>query len=332
MRALVLFGLAASSLWADFSYTQTTQMTGGALLNMMRSLPVGGGLKDPTTTTHLLKGNRLATITKDTTTVIDLDKETITMIDAGKKTYSVMTFQQMQQALANLQSRMSNNKAPAAKYKVSANATGQTKTIQGQTAKEVVMTMTVEATDQKSGQTGGMDISVDSWMAPVPGYEQIQDFQRRMGQKMGYLFGSGMSQVAAMQPGAGEGFAQVAEEMAKVEGMPVEQITKMGSGSAMPSGPSGQTPQARPSASDAVAGALAGRLGGLGGFGRRKKEEKKEEKTEEPAAAAAPASSGALMEMTSTLTSFSSGAVDGSKFEIPAGFKQVENDLVKRTR
>jgi hypothetical protein len=38
------------------------------------------------------------------------------------------------------------------------------------------------------------------------------------------------------------------------------------------------------------------------------------------------------MELTTELTSFSSGAADSSKFEVPAGFKQVEHDMAKQLK
>ena len=334
LAALALSGLP---LLADFSYTQTSQMTGGMILNVMKGLgPLARGSRDPILTTHLLKGNRMATITKDNTSIIDLDKETITTIDAGKKTYSVVTFAEMKQAMENMMAKSQGKKKADVNFKVSAKATGQTKTINGVTANEVIMTMTAEGTDEKSGQKGGMDITMDNWLAPVAGYEQVRDFQKKMGEKMGYLFGSGMAQMGQMQPETLKGFAQVAEEMAKVDGVPVEQVMKMGgNGTEAGGAPAAQTRPNTPSASEAVAGALAGRLGGLGGFGRRKNNDKKEEKKEEKVAEEAPAASGgsgSLIEMTTTLTSFASGSVDASRFDVPSGYKQVENDMVKRSR
>jgi hypothetical protein len=38
------------------------------------------------------------------------------------------------------------------------------------------------------------------------------------------------------------------------------------------------------------------------------------------------------MEMTMELSGFSSASVDGSRFEIPAGFKQVEPDAMQHRR
>ncbi len=35
------------------------------------------------------------------------------------------------------------------------------------------------------------------------------------------------------------------------------------------------------------------------------------------------------MEMTTELTGFSSAPVDASRFQVPAGFKQVDSDMLK---
>ena len=79
-------------------------------------------------------------------------------------------------------------------------------------------------------------------------------------------------------------------------------------------------------------------FGGFGGFGRKKKQQQEEQSAPPPqqqqAAAAPPPTTsqvppGTLMELTTELTSFSSGAADASKFEVPAGFKQVEHDMQK---
>ena len=70
-------------------------------------------------------------------------------------------------------------------------------------------------------------------------------------------------------------------------------------------------------------------LGGLGGLGRSKKKE--EPKQEQPAAQPSSAP-GVLMEMTTEMSGFSSGPVDSSKFQVPAGFKQVESEILKGLR
>src|SRR5213075_167359 len=102
-------------------------------------------------------------------TIIDLDKESITEIDTAKKQYSVVTFAQMKEAMekmaAQAQARQ-KEKAPVAtnggemNFKVSAKATGQTKTINGVSAREVIMDMVMEASD-KDGNAGAMNITMD---------------------------------------------------------------------------------------------------------------------------------------------------------------------------
>ena len=81
--------------------------------------------------------------------------------------------------------------------------------------------------------------------------------------------------------------------------------------------------------------------GGLGGFGgmRKKKAEQETPPPQAPpptqaAPQAAPTgnASGVLIEMTTELTSLSSGPVDPSKFEVPAGFKKVDSELEKALR
>lgn len=324
-------------LRADFTYQDTTQMTGGSLLTMLKMAgPFARQAREPVVSTHMIKGDRMVTITKDRTTIIDLSKETITEIDNAKKTYSEITFAQMKQAMEDAMSRMQRGKDQKvdAKFNVSAKATGQTKTIQGLTAKELIITMTMEGADKESGQTGGMATTMDTWVAPLRGYDEVKAFHRRMGEKMGYLFGSGMSQMGMTQPDVAKGFAEAAKEMQKLDGTPVQTITKMtGSANGQPVRESTaenqqreQQPQGPPTSTGAAIGRLAG---GLGGFGRKKKDDQQQQTTANPDQQAASSSS-SLIEMTTELTSYSSGPVDASKFEVPAGFKQVESPMMKR--
>jgi hypothetical protein len=364
MRKLVLVALlcwSAALMRADFTYMETTQMTGGSMAAMMQSLgPLAGKAREPIVTTHIVKGSRRASISRNSVTITDLDKETITTIDNDKKTYSVMTFaemkQRMEQGMQRAQGRQGGENVQA-NFKISAKATGQTKNIQGLTAKEMVLTMTTEFADASSGQAGAMDMVNDSWVAPLPGYEEVRDFNRKMAAKMGAMFGSGMQQMAMMGGGRGnmgQSLEEMAKEMQKMDGIPVETLIKMmpAGGAANAAAPpssasntqasgnagtcSADSSSRQPQQSQTAAGALAGALGGrFGGFGRRKKEDEPAPAAQ-PQAGCAPAAAsggnaaggtapgGSLMEMTTLLTSFSPAAADSSKFEVPAGYKQVE--------
>ena len=330
-KLLFVIGLGASSalLHAEFVYQETSQMTGGSMVAMLKMAgPFASKAREPNVSTHMLKGDRMVTLTRDRASVIDLGKETITEIDFGKKTYSVTTFAEMKQAMEDALQRV--QKQPAGDNKVetdlqvSAKATGQTKIVQGLEAKELVVTMAIDGTDEASGQSGSMTTAMDSWVAPVPGYDEVKAFHRRMGEKMGYLFGSGMSQMAVMRPDMAKGFAQAGREMSKLDGMPVQTILKMTGAGQAPDSPN--TPDGSPGAS-APSSRIPTSLGGLAGALARRKAQQSAQSASQPAQ-----TSGSLLEMTTELTSFSSGPVDESKFEVPGGFKQVDSEMRRRNR
>src|SRR4051794_31847813 len=101
---------AALTFGDDFQYQQTTKITGGSLMSMMRMMGRFSGQAkqalDPVTESVYLTGNRMAHVRKDSTEIIDLDKETITHIDHVKKEYSVMTFEQMKKAMEDAAKQM----------------------------------------------------------------------------------------------------------------------------------------------------------------------------------------------------------------------------------
>ena len=57
---LVFFVFGASALQAEFSYTRTTRVTGGSLLNMSRFIPGAGSIREPQTHTVAVKGGKVA--------------------------------------------------------------------------------------------------------------------------------------------------------------------------------------------------------------------------------------------------------------------------------
>src|SRR5258708_39664822 len=69
-------------LLADFSYEQSTKMTGGSMMGMMK---LAGAFskqaREPIQASVSVKGNRMVHGYKDHATVIDLDSETITEIN-----------------------------------------------------------------------------------------------------------------------------------------------------------------------------------------------------------------------------------------------------------
>lgn len=333
MRILALGILVAASgvvLRADFSYQDSTQMTGGSLYDVLKlGGPLTRGAREAQISTVSVKGNRMATVRKGSATVIDLDKESITEINLDKKQYSVVTFAQMkaamEKALAEAQKKSKKDEKSAdveLRFKVSTKATGKTKPVSGLNAKELMITMEVQGKDKDSSQAGALNIVNDAWMAPVAGYDEVKAFELKLAQKLGAIFRPGMEQQAMANPDMVRGMAEAAKEMAKVDGVPVETVTRIG-GSVEELQAAGDKPAEEPKAKQSAGATAAGIAGRLGGFGR-KKEEKPAEETK--------TGSSMLVEMTMERSLFSTAAVDAAKFEVPAGFKEVQSDIAKRAK
>ena len=326
----VVAALAAIPLLADFSYQETTRITGGAVVAAMKVAGVfskqarqAGG---PIESTIAVKGDKMVHRSAAHASVIDLGSQTITSIDLDKKTYSVMTFEQMKQMLQQMSDKMNQNKDQGKgemKYKVSASSTGKAKQIAGLEAKEMVLKMTMEGTDKQSGQTGAMVVIADSWLAPqVPGYNEVRDFQKRMAEKLNWTPGGNMFM---SRPDVQQGMAEAYKESAKLNGMPVFQTTVMGPEGTAPVDRS-ETPQGAPQQEQtpkpSVTGALGSALGGRFGLGRKKQQEQQAP----PPSAQGESAQGVMLEMTTELKGFSAAPVDASLFEVPAGFKKIEPD------
>lgn len=351
-----------AALFADFSYQQTTQITGGSMLSMLK---MAGALSsqarkagEPIISTVYLKGNRMATVSPDTVQIINLDNETITQIDVAKRTYTVLTFQQMKEQLANAEQAAEKQQAehPAEKPAPNPNAdnvktsfdvhvrkTGAEKQVSGLTANEAILTMMMNATDQNTQQSGSMAVTNDMWLVPdIPGYSQVRDFYVRMGEKMGTVTaGGGMdfSKMFAQNPGAGQALEDMGKEMQKIEGMPVMQIMRLGAttnGQPLPAAseaplPPDSTPAmpsgsdiAKESATSAITSHLG--LGGFGGFGKKKQNDPPppDQNSKTP-----PPTSSVLMESQITSSNFSTAPVDASHFDVPAGYKQLQTQMGK---
>ena len=89
-RVLTMAGImavAALQLPADFTYRETTTITGGAMLSMMKVVGVfSKQAREPVQSTVTVKGDRMLNRSQQRATVIDLAAQTVTTIDMQKKT------------------------------------------------------------------------------------------------------------------------------------------------------------------------------------------------------------------------------------------------------
>jgi hypothetical protein len=339
---------------SDYTYQQTTQITGGSLLKMMKTVGVFSSqarhIGDPVVSTIYLKDNRLANVSADSIEIIDLDKETVTHVDVAKKTYTVTTFAQMKQAMENARAQMQQQAAkqqpqPAANpdaqnvkmsFDVKVRNTGAQKEVSGLSSSEAIMTLMMNATDTKSQQSGSMAITNDMWMVPsVPGYDQVRDFYKRFAVKMSDAsigLGFDFSKMLSQNPGAGQALNDMAGEMQKLKGVPIMQVMRMGTtvnGQPLPAASEAPLPAdaspAAPSSGQIAKSAMGSMLPHFGGFGKKKSDSSDHSADQDGnSSAQAQPTSAILMETQIATSNFSSAPVDPSHLEVPAGYKQVQ--------
>jgi hypothetical protein len=268
--AILLAGAACAR--ADFSYQETTRI-------------VGPSVDVRTVATHLIKGNHMATVTKDHISIVDADNDTITEVDLAKKAYSVKTFAQIKEAAAK--------PSVERQFKVQAKSTGQSKAIGVLNAKELLITMTVEGATDSAGD----QILVHAWVAAVPGFDDLKAYQINLGKKLGYAFG--------LPPE----FEEVGKQINQLEGSPIEYSVRAGDAAALAL----QTQTQIPPETSFLANALD-RLSGIAHMGRKKGNATPKEEPSAPT----------VLEAITDLSAFSAGPSDIVKFMVPQGFKKLE--------
>jgi hypothetical protein len=249
--SLVVWSGAVS---ADAAYQDTTQITGGTLVQMLRSIPFmpksAKQVLEPMVTSIELRGNQLARRSTMSTEIIDLDHETITRTDNERKSYTVTTFDELRQAFKETSKKLAdanngpNEPVAAAEprrqpqykvtFEVSVVDTGTSKPVNGVPAREQVLTMKAHVTpvdpapaDQAQSVT--YSVITDIWSAPEPPeMRAIDDFYVRYGKKLAQgidgaailkslqpgLNQSGMSSLFASQPGVGAAMPDMMKKMA----------------------------------------------------------------------------------------------------------------------
>lgn len=328
-----LLALASSTLLADFSYQETGTITGGMMKSLMKVAGVfsksAREAEKPIVSTVAVKGNKMVHRSELHMSVVDLDAKTITSVDMQRKTYTVMTFEQMKQMMQAMSERMHQQDPndPQMQIKVSANATGKTKAFNGTDAKEMVVKIEMLSTDPKTGKTGSLPITVDTWIAPAAdGYAEVRAFYKRMADEIGWTPGGNMFM---SRPEVAKGMAEAEKEVSALNGMPVFETMNMGmSGEPGDNGQTGPPPQDQSAQQQSQPSrpSLGGLLGSRVGIGRSRSS------SSQPSKSSGNSESGSLLEMTVEMSGFSSAAVDAGQFAIPAGFKQLESDPKRMPR
>jgi hypothetical protein len=211
---------------ADVSYEESVRYTGGSLVDMMRSMSNGitgklmGGrmgktLEDQTFKVYV-KGNKMARVGAAACTIFDLDAGTLTTLDLQKKSYSTTTFDEINRRMQEMQRRMSKEAPQPAEVQFLAKVepTGKMRDIDGQNAKEYVMSITVQGQE-----AAGMRVKSYLWAVPaVAGMEELRSFQKKMAARLNNLGGFN-----PLMGTANSGLNELRKEAMKMDGFPVTQ-------------------------------------------------------------------------------------------------------------
>ena len=363
LAAAFAFGPMA---FADASYQETSQITGGSLVGMVKMASVFSSrarqATAPTVWHVAVQGNRMVRTSELTAEIIDLGSRTITYIDNQKRQYSVVTFAQLQQAMNRASEQLKNSKNrnesaagtdTTVSFTAKVHETGASKQIDGQDAKETVLTLSMDANSTDGSNTkGSMAVTSDMWMiSNAPGYDEMRSFNVRMSHELALdLDASSTTTMLNAQPGASQAMTGLKKEMAKLTGIPVLQTVRMGvtaNGETLPpasadaSAPNqnaGSGSEKGENSENQSASRPAGFGGGLGRalggshFGSMMKRKSKDNDAPPDNSNRQGGSSSAspvLLETSVQRSHFSADAVDPTAFQTPTGYKQVESPLAR---
>ena len=232
--ALVLtIALAAAPAHADVKKEERNHVSFAGMLGRMVNLFGGKSAKEGVVSTVAVSGDRKMTTSGDNTAqIIDLKEEKIYDLDMRRKTYKVTTFEeirrQMREAEAKAreaaakESREPKDEPPAKndgkelEVDFDVKNTGQTKAINGFDTRQVVATITVREKGKKIQESGGIVMTVDTWLTKAVSLKEINDFDRRYYEKLAgpisAIDAQQMATAMAMFPGLKEAMARLSRE------------------------------------------------------------------------------------------------------------------------
>ncbi|MCC7415700.1 MAG: hypothetical protein IT176_01060 [Acidobacteria bacterium] len=322
-----LLAPAAGTMRADVRADQKTRVEFGGALGGVVNL-FGGGSKDGTSSSVVVKGDRKATFNDRTGQIIDLAGEKVYDLDMRKKTYTVTTFDELRRRMEEArrkaeegarerpgrqeQTAQADPDAQQMEIDFSIRNTGQSRTINGFDTKQAIMTVAVREKGKTIEQSGGLVLESDMWLAPkIAAMQEVAEFDLRYakqlyGSVLGGVSAEQMASAMAMYPMMKDAIARMQAEGQKLDGTAIQTVT---------------TIQAVPSAEQAAQEAEASSdepqkpsgLGGmLGGLMARKMAQKKGGDDGKPSP---------FMTMTSEVLKVTT-AVSASDVAVPAGFKE----------
>jgi hypothetical protein len=277
LASALAFAIAAP-LTADVKTTERGVVKFSGTLGRVVGLFGGRAAREGVVWTVSVSGNRKARLNDQNGEIVDLAEEKIYDLDVRRKTYTVTTFAELRQRLAEARATA---EAEAAKIDPEQEAqaeqasremevdfdvreTGERKSVNGFDTRQVIATVTVREKGRTLEEGGGLVLTSDMWLAPtVAALREIQDFDRRYFEQIaGPVIGDPQQMAAAlaMYPFLKDAISRLEQEKGRTDGTPI--VTSV----TIDSVKSQEQMAAR---SGDASGAPSGVGGLVGGLGRR---------------------------------------------------------------
>jgi len=237
-----LLGLSAAPALADVKTRDKGQVKFEGMLGTMMRMFGGKALSEGVVSTNAVKGNRKATLNDLTGRIVDLGEQKVYDLDMKKKTYTVTTFDQLRQKLREAQERAAKEVKDAPKeagepaqpsagdkqyeFDFDVKETGQTRSIAGYDAKQVVMTVIVREKGKTLDESGGVVLTADSWLGPdIPAMKELAEFEMKywkaIAPETALVSAEQMAAVAAMYPMIKPAMDRLNQEKVSLKGTPL---------------------------------------------------------------------------------------------------------------
>ena len=330
ITALALtIALAAAPAHAEVKKEERNQVSFSGMLGRMFNFFGGKSAKEGVASTVAVSGDRKMTITGENSgQIVDLREEKIYDLDLRRKTYKVTTFEELRRQMREAEAKARENAARQPKEEQPQNQgkeveidfdiknTGQTKAINGFDTRQVIATITVREKGRTLDESGGLVMTVDTWLTKAVSLKEIADFDRRyyemLAGPVSAVDAQQMATAMAMFPGLKEAFARLSRE--DFGGTAIQTTTMVDS---VKSAEQMKQAAASPSQSDERANPAS--IGGaIGGFMRRRQQQKEQEAP----ANANPARS-TFMTINNEVLKIASN-VTAAEVAMPAGFKETK--------
>jgi len=241
--ALPLLLVSVAPADADVKTRERTQMKFEGFLGRMVGMVGGKAARDGLVTTNAVRGDRKIETTDATGRIVDLGEEKVYELDLKRRTYQVITFDELRRRMREAQEKAAREAAKqdreaqeqkeqqeklAQEVEVDFDLkqTGQTRTIAGHNAREVVMTVTVRPKGRTVEEGGGLVMTANNWMGPdIPAMKEIADFELRywkaIAPETAGMSAEQMAAVMALYPLLKNAMERMKTEGDKLEGTPL---------------------------------------------------------------------------------------------------------------